>query len=239
VTPDMKFEALLVSQNLQILRGMSEMMSDLSIDVDLCMMPSRAAELLAKRDVDLLVIDYEKENGASELVKNLAGSAARKMTVAALVDSPGLGEQVRQAGVHALVQKPLTSGSRADFRYQVYSRMIHEWREQPRYGVNWLVAATDASDRPVPVRMIDISEKGVGLLFTGKLPVGDVLRFKVLLPGANQIVRFDARVLWTLSNRAGAEFVNISADHTAVLRKWIQNRHQLNKPHTQSETCSL
>jgi PilZ domain len=217
---------------------MSEMMSDLSIDVDLCMMPSRAFELLAKRDVDLLVIDYENENGASELVKSLGNLVARKMTVAALVDSPSLGEKVRQAGVHALVPKPLTSQCKTDFRYQVYSRMIHEWREQPRYGVNWLVAATDASDRPVPVRMIDISEKGVGLLFTGKLPVGEVLRFKVLLPGTNQIVRFDARVLWTLGNRAGADFVNISSDHSAVLRQWFRSRHQVKKPDNQSATCS-
>ncbi len=239
MTPDMRFEALIVSHNLQILRGMSEIMCDLSIDLDLCMMPSRAVELLAKRDLDLLVIDYEKENGTSELVKSLGSLAVRKMTVAALVDGSSLGEQARQAGVHALVPKPLTSQSRTDFRYQVYSRMIHEWREQPRYGVNWLVAATDAGDRPVPVRLIDITEKGVGLLYTGDLPVGEVLKFKLLLPGTNQFVRFDARVLWTLTNRAGAEFVIISADHTAVLRKWLQSRYQVNKPYTQSATCSL
>jgi hypothetical protein len=39
MTPDMKFEALLVSQDLQVLQRTVETMEDLSIDVDICGSP--------------------------------------------------------------------------------------------------------------------------------------------------------------------------------------------------------
>lgn len=235
MTPDMKFEALLISQNLQVLKGVLETMEDLSIEVDVCMSPSRAADLLTTRNVDLVVIDCDKGSGVAEVAKTLGSSGiCRKTTIAALVDGPTAGKQLIQEGAHALIQKPLTSNFKNDFRKLVYSKMVREWRQQPRYGVSWLVAAKDTNDRPVPVTMTDISRAGVGLCFTGELLVDDILTFRLLLTGTNQIIQFDARILWTLpDNRAGAKFVRISTVDADVLHGWLQSRHSAKKPTTE------
>jgi hypothetical protein len=231
MTPDMKFEALLVSPNLPVLKGLLEVLEDLSIDVDICMSPTRAVDVLTKRNVDLVVIDCDDEASAAELAKKLGNSSSqRKTTIAALAGGPFAGKQVTEGWAHVLIQKPLTANFRADFRKLVYSRMIREWREQPRYAVRWLVAAKDANDRPVPVTMEDISRAGVGLSFVGNLHVDDILTFRVMLPGTNQIIQFDARILWTLrDNRAGAEFVKISRFDSYVLNEWLQSRHKVKK----------
>jgi CheY-like chemotaxis protein len=229
MTPDMKFEALLVSPNPSILKGVLEILDDLSIDVDICMSPSQAAEVLTKRNVDLVVIDCAKDNGAAEVAKTLSSSnRCRKTTIAALVDGPFAGKQFAQARAHVLIQKPLASNFKSDFRKLVYSRMVWEWREHPRYAVRWLVAAKDKNDRPVPVTMEDISRAGVGLSFVGKLMIDDVLSFRVMLPRTNQIIQFDARIVWTLrDSRAGAEFVKISTVDSDVLHSWLQNKHKV------------
>jgi hypothetical protein len=231
MTPDMKFEALLVSPNLHILKGVLETLEDLSIDVDVCMSPARAVDVLTKRNVDLVVIDCDNSTGAADVAQTLVSSRGRpNMTIAALVDDPLSGKQIAEAGAHVLIQKPLTTDFKSDFRERVYSRMTWERREEPRYGVRWLLAAKDVNDKPVPVTMIDISRDGVGLTFTGKLLVNDVLKVRLLLPETNQIIRFDARILWTLPfNRAGAEFINISTVDADVLDTWLQSRHNVKK----------
>jgi hypothetical protein len=229
MTPDMKFEALLISQDLQVLQKTVETMEDLSIDVDICGSPSRALDLLTRRNFDLVILDYDEGNGTAEIAKTLSKSGGRlKTTITALVDGSFSGKQITEAGAQILIQKPLTDNFKSYFRTLVYSRMVREWRRHPRYAVRWLVAAKDSKDRPVPVTMENISRAGVGLSFVGKLLVDDILTFRLLLPGTNQIVRSDARVLWRLrDNRAGAEFVNMSTVDADVLDTWLQNRHRV------------
>jgi hypothetical protein len=152
MTPDMKFEALVVSQNVNVLNDLLEIMEDLPIDVNVCMLPSRATDSLAQRDFDPLVLDCERGNGAEELARRSRASiGCRKMLIAALAHGANPWKNISQAGADVLIHKPLTASSTNDFRDLVYSRMVSEWRRDPRYAVNWLVAAKDASDRPVPL----------------------------------------------------------------------------------------
>jgi AmiR/NasT family two-component response regulator len=229
MTPDMKPEALLVSQDLPIQQTMWQTMEDLSTDVELCRSPSRAVDLLTRRSVDLVILDYDEGNGTAEIAKTLKSETCLKTTIAALVYDPISGNQIIEAGAHVLIQKPLSNNFKIDCRNLVYSRMVWERRRHLRSAVRWLVAAKDQNDRPVPVTMEDISRAGVGLSFVGKLLVDAVLTFRLLLPGTNQIIRFDARVLWrSRDNRAGAEFVHISTVDADVLDTWLQSQHRVN-----------
>jgi len=124
-------------------------------------------------------------------------------------------------------------GCNREFRKRVYSRMLAERRQQPRHAVRWLVAAKDVNDVVVPVTLMDISEAGIGIFFTGKLVAGDLLQFKLLLPDANHAdakhaIQFDARIIWTLpGNAAGAEFESISVADASLLHKCLQQELQV------------
>jgi DNA-binding response OmpR family regulator len=102
------FEGLLVSQDVQLLRGMSGMMEDLSIQVDVCTLSSRANDLLEKREIDLLVVDWDT-TGGSDLVRTISNTTGRQMTIVAIVDQVIAEDLAIQAGAHAVVYKPLTA----------------------------------------------------------------------------------------------------------------------------------
>jgi len=228
MTPDMKFEGLLLSRDVQVLKAMSGIMDDLSIQVDLCMSPSRALDLLGKRDIDLLVVDWDENNGSPEIIKTITNSVGRRVTVAAILDRKLGVAQAMSAGAHTIIRKPLMEGCTREFRKRVYSRMLAERRQQPRHAVRWLVAAKDVNDVAVPVTLMDISEMGIGIFFTGKLVAGDLLQFKLLLPHANHAIHFEARIVWTLpGNAAGAEFESISIADAGLLHKCLQQEHRV------------
>jgi len=162
------------------------------------------------------------------------------MTIAAIVDRHVAGEHALQAGAHAVLHKPFTSRSKSEFRAAIYSRMIAERHPQSRYAIRWLVAAKDVNDSPVPDTMTDISEAGIGVVFTGRILAGDLLNFSLLLPGTNQIIRFEVRVLWTLRDSvAGAEFIRISTAHSEVLHKWLQQKNQAKRLDSWGQNCRL
>jgi CheY-like chemotaxis protein len=226
MTSNQKFEALLISQDEGVVRGMSQIMEELSIQVDVCMLSTRAADLLGKRDIDLLVVDWDT-SGGSDLVKTIRRTVGPRVKIAAVV-KPGIVEELAlQAGADGVVYKPLTKISKAEFHCHVYHRLIAERRRERRQTVGWLVAAADLDGNSLPVAVTNISETGIGLSFAGEVLPENMLKFKVLLPGTSQIIRFDARIVWTKPDKiAGAEFVEISAGDSDVLRKWLQKRQQ-------------
>jgi hypothetical protein len=240
MTPDMKFEGLLVSRDIHVLKEMTRIMEDLSIDVDLCMFSNRALDILGKREIDLLVIDCEDHGSASEILGALGSlSGSRRITTLAIVNGGIPGEPIR-AGAHVVVQKPLSDNFQVEFRDLVYARMVAERRQQHRYAVRWLVAAKDMNGNPVQVTVTDLSEAGIGFSFAGRVSAGDRLKLRVMLTGANQIIQFDARAVWTLrSNIAGAEIVSISAADSDVLRKWLKQKHEVKNAATQQPNCQL
>lgn len=225
-----KFESLLISRDAHIVRGMTRIMDDLLIQTDVCMMSSEVLERLKRRDIDLLVIDWDA-TGAEEMLRTIRKAVGRRMTIAAVM-APSLIEDIAiQAGVDGIIHKPLTSISRVEFHCHVYHRMVGERRQERRYVIKWLVAVTDLAGNFVPITMTDISEVGIGLCFVGQLSPDDVLKFRVELPGTNHIIHFNARVVWKLDNQtAGAEFIQISPGDSAVLRDWLRERNPV--PHS-------
>ena len=227
MTSNLKFEGLLVSQDDKVLRGMTQIIEDLSIQVDICMLSSRAVDLLERRDIDLLVVDWDT-NGGSEMVRAARKSAGRRLTIGAVVAPCNGAERAIDAGANGVIYKPLTGISKAEFHCNVYHRMVAERRHERRYTVRWLVSAADVDGNPVPVTMTDLSEKGIGLRVSRAVLPDDVLKFKLLLPGTKKIIPFEARVVWTGPDQnAGAEFVEISPASSAVLREWLQDKQSV------------
>ena len=59
MTPEMAFECLLVSHDPAVFCTMDRILQDFSIHTNVCQNPSRAANLLAEGNTDLIVIDLE------------------------------------------------------------------------------------------------------------------------------------------------------------------------------------
>lgn len=80
------------------------------------------------------------------------------------------------------------------------------------------------------VTVTDIGDGGVGLSRKEKLVTGDVLSFRLRLPGAREIL-VQVRVLWTREyGRAGCEFLRIPPVDLVILHDWLKAKCQVKKP---------
>lgn len=226
MTSDMAFECLFISQDPGIFSTVCRILRDLSISMDICLSSSRASRLLAGSTTDLFVIDWEGEASSDLLHEIWRSGRWQKPTIVAISQT-----DCSIPGVHLVLRKPVTAESGAKSLKIAYSRMLQDYRRHARHALMMSVMATDESDRTVPVTVVDIGDGGVGLATKAELTVGDVLSFRLLLPGAKKDVYIQARTLWTLQNgRAGCEFVRIPPVDLSLLLDWLREKLQIKKP---------
>jgi DNA-binding NarL/FixJ family response regulator len=223
MTPEMIFECLIVSEDRHVLSLMNNALERLSIDVETCATPAEGLELLADRDVDLVVCDYEGAPNDLKLLNRVLNhdDKRRKPTVLTVVDSPFLHLGAKGAGAHVVIQKPLTRESSAQGLKTAYSRMVREERRSPRRAIMERVPARNRCRETIQITITDVSEQGVGLFSRRKLAVGDLLSFDLLLPGTDRSFSVEVRLLWLRHNMAGAAFKRISSADRLLLHRWL------------------
>ena len=226
MTPDMAFECLLVSRDPAIFSIVSRILRDLSICIDFCLSSSKASSMLAGGTADLLVIDWEGE-ASSELVHDVWKSGTwQKPTIVAISQS-----DYPIPGAHVVLHKPVTAESGTKSLKVAYSRMLQDHRRHARYDLMMSVMATDANNRTIPVTIVNIGDGGVGLGTKANLAIGEVLSFRLFLPGAIRDIYIQARILWSLDNgRAGCEFLRIPPVDLSLLFEWLKGKIQIKKP---------
>jgi len=226
MTADMAFECLLISHDPGVFGVVNRILRELSICTNVCLSSAKAPNLLAKGSPDLVVIDWEGEASADLVHQIWKASKWKKPTIVAI--SPG---DCRLPGVHVVLKKPVTNESGTKSLKSAYSRMVQEHRQHARYALMMSVKAADEGNRIVPVTIMDIGDGGVGLVTKAELVIGDVLSFRLLLPGAIRDIYIQARVLWTKEyGRAGCEFVRIPPVDLTILHDWLKRKIQIKKP---------
>ncbi len=227
MTPDMAFECLIVSRDPEVVCTLNHVLDNLSIRTNLCLTPDGALNVLQQGNTDLVVIDWEDDHSAAELLRQIQKcDVVHKQTVVAVSSNDR-----RIPGAHLVLTKPVTAETGADSIKTVYSRMVQDHRRHARYAVMTPVLATDRKNRLVPITVTNIGDGGIGLSAREQLTVGDVLSFRILLPDANKAICVEARVLWTREyGTAGCEFVRIPPADVDVLHAWLKAKCQLKKP---------
>jgi hypothetical protein len=226
MTPDMAFECLLISSNPGVFGTMDRILRELSIRTSVCLSSSRALNLLAKGSTDLIVIDWEGEASSELLHEIWKSGGTRKPTIVAI--SAG---DFRIPGAHVVMQKPVTAESGARSLRTAYSRMLQDHRVHARYALMISLMAVDETNRTVPVTITDIGDGGVGLTTKVNLTIGNMLSFRLLLPGVNRDIYIQARVLWTREYGAvGCEFLRIPPVDANILHDWLKGKSQVKKP---------
>ena len=81
------------------------------------------------------------------------------------------------------------------------------------------------------ITITDIGDGGVGLSCKEDFAIGDVLCFRLLLPGSARPVYIEARVQWTRNYGAvGCEFLRIPPVDLNILHDWLKSKAQVKKP---------
>jgi hypothetical protein len=225
VTSDMAFECLLISRDPGVVCVMNKLLDDLSISTKVCLSTSKAFDQLAGLNTDLVIVDWDEDS--AELLTGIRQSNGwRKPTVVAV--SPN---DYTVRGADIVLPKPITDKSGARSLKAAYSRMLYDHRRHTRYALMSKVTATDERDRSVEVTILDIGDGGVGISTKEQFTVGDVLCFRLLLPGADRTIYIQARVQWTREYGAlGCEFLRIPPVDLNILHDWLTSKNQIKKP---------
>ena len=227
MTADMAFECVLISRDPQVVCTINRVLDNLSIYTQLCLSSSKARDVLADSTTDLVVIDWEENESAFDLVEEMQRSdAAQKRTVVAIST-----EQDRIPGTHLVLRKPVTAESGTKSMKMAYSLMLRDYRRHARYALMSAVMATDDKNRLLPLTITNIGDGGMGLSTKEELALGDVLSVHVLLPGARRVIYIEARILWTRPyGVAGCEFLRIPPVDLDILHDWLKRKCQIKKP---------
>lgn len=223
MTAEMAFECVLVSRDPSVLCAMNKVLEKFSISTKVCFTSSKAADRLLESTADLVIVDCE--DSAAELMETIHKCApGQKPTVVAVSDQP-------VAGAHIILRKPLTGESCTESLTVAFRRMMTDHRRHARYAVMGCVTAENKNHRSVPLTVMDIGEGGLGLMTREVLAIGEILSFRLLLPGIQRSIYIEARVLWTRQyGAAGCEFVRIPPVDREILSEWLQRKCKVKQP---------
>ena len=226
MTSDMAFECLFVSKDAGIFKTVGRILRDLSISIKLCVSCSTAFDILARGSTDLVVIDWEGQESSELLQRIWQGGKWKTPTVVAIASS-----ESRVPGAHIILTRPVTvETSEKSFRH-AYSRMLLDYRRHVRYALMIPVVANFVDGRSMSLTVTDIGDGGVGLSVKELLNIGDILSFRLPLPGTPREILIQARVLWTRDyGRAGCAFVRIPPVDLIFLHDWLKTKSQVKKP---------
>lgn len=226
VTSDMAFECLFISRDPSLFSVFARVLRDFSISMDVCLSAVKALDIVVKGHTELVLIDWENEDSPEFMHGIWKGGKWRPPTVVAISSS-----DTPIPGAHVVVKRPVTPASGVKCMKAAYSMMLLDYRRHARHALTVPLIATCEDGRPVSVTITDIGHGGVGLSTTRDLVVGDVLSFRLLLPGAPRDILVCARILWTREYvRAGCEFQRLPPVDLMILDDWLLAKGQVKKP---------
>jgi hypothetical protein len=223
---EMAFECLLLSSDPGVLREVNSALTELSVSTRICFHASQAERAIAEGGVDLLIIDVEHESSAELLRAFWKSGPKEKPTIVAISHMDR-----NVPGAHLRMLKPLNAETARKIVKEAYARMLVDYRRKARHALMTQTTATDDCNNPIAITVMDIGYGGVGLRLQKELTIGQVLTFRLELPGARKEIHIEARVLWTRDfGRTGCEFVRIPPVDLDVLHDWLKEKIRVKQP---------
>lgn len=224
MTPDLSFEALLVSRDPSVICPLKRLLDELSIRTIVCLSSSKALKQLSEGSTDLIIVDCE--NSVGELLGIFALSGRPRPTVVAVaaLDGP-------LAGVHVVIPKPVTTESSSKALKLAYSLMLRDYRRTARHVLMSSARATDQANQTRAILITDIGDGGVGISSKDPVSVGDTLSFRITLPDTVRAIAIHAAVEWTRDyGVAGCRFLRIPPVDLDILHDWLKRACKIKKP---------
>src|SRR5205807_8873786 len=106
-----------------------------------------------------------------------------------------------------------------------------DYRHHARCALMAPVTAKDDYNGVVPMTVMDVGYGGVGVRVRQELQIGQVLTFRLLLPGASRTIHSEARVVWTRDfGRPGCEVVRVPPVDLNILHDWLKQKIMVKQP---------
>jgi len=220
----MNLTSLLVCVDQASVDVLKNVLEELSIQVEFCSDPVRAAVRLAQQRFDLIILDCETQADVTSLLHESRSSRLNDTTLAVAVVAGQ--ENIREMftlGVNFVLYKPVSYDRAVSTLRAAQSVLFRDKRRKARTPVHTKATIDYAGVEKARATLVDLAEDGMAVNFGQKLPPTCKVYFQFQLPGQTASVRLSGQVVWQDWNgRAGIQFVDVPQSSRRVLRDWLQ-----------------
>ena len=218
----MTFNSLVVCPD-EILQVLSKILLDLSVSVEHCADLPTAAARLTQEKYDALLVDYEDEKAANELIAFARATVLNRTALAiAIVDGRNNVREIFANDANFILYKPISPERARASLLAARDLMRREKRQNKRVRLQAKASITYATTENASATLVNLSESGVAIQSECKLPPRCKVYFQFALPGQVSLVRLSGEVMWQDSGgRVGIRFADVPQTSRHVLHEWI------------------
>jgi len=238
----MSLQLLLVCSEDKIVRVLRRVLSDLEIDVEICLDADSAVQKLTRRRFEAVVVDCNDEEIAATVLKSVRSAPCNKRSIAvAMIDGQNAVRSAFALGAHFVLYKPVSAErARTSFR-AARALMKCERRRNTRVAIQIPVTfGTENGARQRKAVTSDISQGGMSLRLARRAEDSGPIRIKFTLPGTDNNIECAAEVAWEGSGpQAGIRFVNLSPEKRDQIKSWLARHSPEMEAEDPPTSCKL
>ena len=222
----MTLESLLISKDPALLGVLRPTLEKLSVSVEVCSAIQTGSEMLRKRKFDAVIVDCDDLAGGVELLTSLRNTQSNGSSVAFAVLNGGTTTQKAfQIGANFVLQKPLTPLNANRCFNAALNFMVRERRRYFRHPVEMAIRMSLPEGTEVDATTTNVSEGGMAIRLSGKLPKNVPVRVRFTLPESNTSLELKGNIAWADgAGNAGIKFVELPQSSQYQIEKWLSER---------------
>jgi DNA-binding NarL/FixJ family response regulator len=224
----MNLDSLLISRDAALLGVLRPALEKISVDVQICPEFQPGSDLVAKRKYDAVIIDCDDMENGFELLRTLRQSNSNAKSVAfAVVNGKTTTQEAFHSGANFVLQKQVTPLHAARCFNAALNFMVRERRRYFRHPVDMPLRISLPNSQEMSAAATNVSEGGMAIRVSGKLPKDAQARFCFTLPGTHTSLELKGQVAWgDGGGQAGIRFVEVPQSSQYQLEKWLTDRLQ-------------
>ncbi|MGA7630263.1 MAG: PilZ domain-containing protein [Terriglobales bacterium] len=241
----MILQTLLMSKDDLTAETLIQVLVQFGVAVDRSNAADVALSRLAEERFDLVIVDFDDPDAASQLLEGCRGLASADrnspVTVALLPDASKI-RSILGAGAHFILTKPIANEQAQNTFRAATALLRRERRQSARIAVQAPISLTVDGGTPVEGILLDLSMGGMDVLAAKPLPATTVTHVSFELPDCPGVIEGSAEVAWSTANgQTGLRFLDMDVPTRESLGEWLGARAHEALPEESDEVspCKL
>ncbi len=222
----MALDCLVICRDPQVLPVLAPAFEKLSIIAETCRGARSGQEILASEKYDAVIVDCDDLQGGVDLLRGLKKTASNRNSVCfAILNGKTTTQQAFELGANFVLQKPVQPISAMRCLTAAFGQMTRERRRYFRVPVDTTVTLVFQENVAVTATATNLSEGGMAVRFTGKLPTRPIVHVQLTLPGTNNSLQPKVELAWVdASGKAGLRFRDLPQSSREHLERWLTTK---------------
>ncbi len=228
----MNLESLVITRDANLLGVLRPVLEKIAVSVQACPDTQAAADLLARRKFDAVIVDCDDLSCGVDLLKSIRNTQSNSKSVSfAVLNNKTSTQEAFLLGANFVLQKPLSPlNARRCFNAAV-NFMVRERRRYFRHPVDMPVRIIPANGPELSGASTNLSEGGMAVRCLAKVPKDAKVTVRFTLPYSTSALELKGEVAWSDgTGHLGLRFVEVPQSSQYQLDKWLTERMQEELP---------